>query len=81
MHPILVAALAGDRRRRCPCGAVTQQPYRLCRNCAHGRCPEVQDDATAPARHSLLRARHIPKALPLERVLSLLQNASKGTQG
>ena len=32
-HPILVAALAEDRRRRCPCGAVAQQPYGLCREC------------------------------------------------
>ena len=32
-HPILVAALAEDRRRRCPCGAVAQQPYGLCRGC------------------------------------------------
>ena len=30
-HQILVAALAEDRRRRCPCGAVAQQPYGLCR--------------------------------------------------
>ena len=32
-HPILIAALAEDRRRRCPCGAVAQQPYGLCREC------------------------------------------------
>jgi hypothetical protein len=33
MHPILVTALAEDRRRRCPCGAVAQQRYGLCREC------------------------------------------------
>jgi hypothetical protein len=33
MHPILVAALAEDEHRRCPCGAVAQLPYRLCRGC------------------------------------------------
>ena len=32
-HPILVAALAEDRRRQCPYGAVTRQPYGLCREC------------------------------------------------
>ena len=33
MHPILVTALAEDRRRGCPCGAVAQQRYGLCREC------------------------------------------------
>ena len=32
-HQILVAALAEDRRRGCPCGAVAQQPHGLCREC------------------------------------------------
>jgi hypothetical protein len=32
-HPILVTPLAEDRRRWCPCGAVTQQPCGLCREC------------------------------------------------
>jgi hypothetical protein len=32
-HPILIAALVEDRRRRCPCGAVAQQLYGLCREC------------------------------------------------
>ena len=32
-YQILVAALAEDRRRRCPCGAVAQKPYGLCREC------------------------------------------------
>jgi hypothetical protein len=33
MHPILIAALAEDRRRRCPCGAVAQRNYGLCHEC------------------------------------------------
>jgi hypothetical protein len=32
-HPILIAVLVDYRRRRCPCGAVAQQPYGLCREC------------------------------------------------
>ncbi len=32
-HPVLAAALAEDRRRRCPCGAAAQQHYGLCRGC------------------------------------------------
>ena len=59
MHPILVAALAEDQHRRCPCGSVTQQPYRLCRSCRRQRL-EMQDHATAPSRHSPLSA-PIPK--------------------
>ena len=56
MHPILVAALAEDRHQRCPCGAVTQQPHRLCRGC-RGQCLEMQDHATASSRRSPLNAR------------------------
>ena len=33
MHPNLIAALVEDRRRSCPCGAVTGQPHQLCRKC------------------------------------------------
>jgi hypothetical protein len=32
-HPILVAALAEDQRRWCPCGAVAQHACGLCREC------------------------------------------------
>ena len=32
-HPILVAALVEDRRRTCPCGAVSNHPDGLCRQC------------------------------------------------
>src|SRR5437660_297122 len=32
-HPILVAALAKDRRRQCSCGAVTQKPIGMCHGC------------------------------------------------
>lgn len=32
-HPILAAAFAEERRRRCPCGAFAQQHYGLCREC------------------------------------------------
>ena len=33
MHPNLIAALAEDRQRSCPCGAVTGQPYGPCLRC------------------------------------------------
>jgi hypothetical protein len=35
-YPRLIAALADDRHRQCPCGAVAERPDRLCRKC-HAR--------------------------------------------
>ena len=45
-HPILVAALAEDRRRQCSCGAVTQEPNGTCRGCR----------AAAVSRHETARS-------------------------
>jgi hypothetical protein len=71
-HPILVAALAEDRRRRCHCGATAQQRYGLCREC----------QAVAAWRQETVRTRYhaIPgwtrtrsgKARLVARVASLL---------
>ena len=36
MRYSITIALAEDRRRFCPCGAVTEQPYGMCRKC-HAR--------------------------------------------
>jgi hypothetical protein len=80
MHPILVAALAEDQHRRCPCGAITQLPYRLCRGCRRQRLA-IQHRATTPSRHSLLNARLLRIAPPVAWMLSLLQRTSKGCQG
>jgi hypothetical protein len=35
-HPKLIAVLADDQHRHCPCGAVAERPQRLCRKC-HAR--------------------------------------------
>jgi hypothetical protein len=80
MHPILVAALAEERHRRCLCGAVTQQSYRLRGGCRHGQHLDVHDHATSPSRRYPLHARHILNAPLFARVVSLLQDASKGTE-
>ena len=80
MHPILVAALAEDQHRRCPCGAATQLPYRLCRGCRRQR-REMQDRVTAPSRCSPLNTRPFRSVLVIARVLSLLQSISKGCRG
>jgi hypothetical protein len=33
VHPNLIAARVEDRRRSCPCGAVTGEPHQLCPKC------------------------------------------------
>lgn len=48
MHPILSTALAEDRRRRCPCGAVAQQRYDLCYEC---QAASVWRPETTRTRH------------------------------
>ncbi len=78
-HPILVAALAKDRRR-CPCGATAQQRDGLCRECravAVWRCETEQT-----RRHGApnwTRAGTLTARL-LARVTSLLQVISKGAE-
>lgn len=79
MHPMLVAALAEDRHRRCPCSAVTQQSYRLCHGCHHRHRVKMLDHVAVPPRRSLLSARHIAKAVPSARLLSVLASISEGT--
>jgi hypothetical protein len=80
IHPILVAALAEDRPRWCPCGAAAQQRYGLCRECrdvAVWRCETEQTrrhGAPNWTRARTLTARH------LARVTSLLQVISKGAE-
>jgi hypothetical protein len=64
MYSILVAALAEDQRRRCPCGAVIQQLYCLCRGCRR-QCLEIGDRVTAPSRRSSANARLFRNASPL----------------
>ena len=79
-HPILIAALAEDRRRRCPCGAVAQQPYGLCRECQAVAVWRRETEQTrrrgAPdwTRAGTLKARLFA------RVASLLQIISKGAE-
>jgi hypothetical protein len=78
-HPMLVAALAEDRRRQCSCGAVTQAPNGMCRGCR----------VTAVARHETARSSHrasrwatagIAKARLFAWVESLLQLIGKGAE-
>ena len=79
-HPILIAALAEDRRRRCPCGAVAQQPYGLCRECRAVAVWRRETDTDEAPRRSQLDTCRNPKARLLARVASLLQIISKGAE-
>lgn len=36
MHPSTIALPADNQRRSCPCGAVPEHPYGLCRKCYAG---------------------------------------------
>jgi hypothetical protein len=79
-HPILIAALVEDRRRRCPCGVVAPQPYGLCRECqavAVWRCEGGQSSRRA-APH-MTRAGS-GRARLFARVASLLQIVGKGAE-
>jgi hypothetical protein len=80
MHPVLVAALAEDTHRRCPCDAGTEQPHRVCRGCRHGHHLDVHDYEAAPSRRFPKSAHRILKASLFARVVSLLQNSSKRTE-
>ena len=79
-HPILVAALAEDRHRQCPCGAIAQQSYGLCREC---QAVAVWRFETAQTRRraapTWTRAGTV-KARLLARAASLLQIISKGVE-
>ncbi len=77
MHPILITALVEDRRRRCPCGAVAQQRYGLCREC---QVAAVWQQETARTRHhaipSWTRARAAQVRL-FARMASLIRLSSR----
>ena len=79
-HPILIAALVEDRCHRCPCGAVSHQPYGLCRECQ--ATVVWQPETTRTDRRSTpnwTRA-GTAKARFFTRAASLLQIIGKGAE-
>ncbi len=79
-HPILIAALVEDRRRRCPCGAVSHHPDGLCRE---GRATVVRRRKTTRTdRRSTLNWTRAGRARAriFSRVGSLLQIIGKGAE-
>ena len=79
-HPILVAALAEDRRRQCPCGAVAQQPYGLCRECRAVAVWRHETARTSRRAASRWTRAGTAKARLLAWVASLLQIIGKGAE-
>ncbi len=78
-HPILVAALAEHRRRRCRCGAVAPALWPV------PRVPGIRrlaprDRTGEASRRSQLDACRNPEARLLARVPSLVQMISKGAE-
>jgi hypothetical protein len=77
-HPILVAALAEDRRRQCSCGAVTQEPNGTCRRCrAVSRHETAQSSGRTASRWT---PAGIANARLFAWVASLLQIIGKGAE-
>lgn len=79
-HPILIAALVEEQRRRCPCGTVAQQPYALCREC---RATVVwRREATWTNRRATPNwtSARTARARLFTRVGSLLQIIGKGAE-
>jgi hypothetical protein len=74
MHPILITALAEDRRRRCPCGAVAQQRYGLCHEC---QVTAARQDTAALTRHRAIpsstraKATHVRFFAPVASLIRL----------
>jgi hypothetical protein len=53
MHPNLIAALAEDRRKSCPCGAVNRKVGGLCLECLSRTV--LRRRIRRPARHAVRR--------------------------
>jgi hypothetical protein len=79
MHYLnLAAALAGDRRRQCPCGAVAEQPHGLCRKW-HAYMV-WRRKTTRATRHAARRQAAGHGARLLAVAMSLLRTTSKGVE-
>jgi hypothetical protein len=79
-HPILVATLAEDRRRWCPCGAAAQQRYGLCRTCRAVAVWRYETEQTRRHGAPNWTQAGTLKVRLLALVTSLLQVISKGAE-
>jgi hypothetical protein len=76
-HPLITMAMADDRRRFCPCGAVTEHPSGLCRKC-HARMTWRRHN-TRPCRHTV-RRRSGRQARDRARVLAFAASMFRPTE-
>lgn len=79
-HPILIAALAEDRRRQCSCGAVTQEPNVMCRGCRAATVSRHETARSSRRTASRWTPAGVAKAPLLAWVASLLQIIGKGAE-
>jgi hypothetical protein len=79
-NPILIAALAEDRRRRCPCAAAAQQHYGLCRERQAAAAWRRKIERTGRCAAPNWTHAGTTVARLFARVASLLQIISKGAE-
>ena len=79
-YPMLVAALAGDRRRQCSCGAVTQKPNSMCRGYREAAVSRHEAARSSRCDASRRTSSGIAKARLFAWVASLLQIIGKGAE-
>lgn len=77
MH-YLITVLAEDNRRHCPCGAVAEHTYGLCRKCQARMLWRRKTQRKSRRAARRLTVRH--GARLLAGAMSLLQNAAKGVE-
>jgi hypothetical protein len=80
-HPKLIAVLADDQHRHCPCGAVGEQPQRLCRKC-HARMAWRRKTTRTSRRAARRLAAHQARegTRILASAMALLHAISKGVE-
>jgi hypothetical protein len=82
MHNLaLTVILADQRRRQCPCGAVADRPFGLCRKCQDRNAWRRKNTTRRKAtrRRIASRTRHIARFLV--GVLTVLPLISNGLEG
>lgn len=81
-QPRLIAALADDRHRQCPCGAVAERPDRLCRKCRARLLWRRKTTRTSrrAARRLAAHQAHEEGTRIFASAMALLQAISKGVE-
>jgi hypothetical protein len=81
MHPQIIAALANERQRQCPCGAVADRPWTLCRKCHARMAWRRRNDGTSRrAARRLARRQTRDGSRLLAGALAVLRIVGKGVE-